>query len=114
MGIPEFDGHSWFGFRVKRNADEGDVVSFAPGWGLDQQISLPARLDSKTNTFFLRFQSSRVSASVNGQEIIKDSAVPQYTRVPDREFLLGLGAFNDMNDTVIRYHDVQVREVRLR
>ena len=39
-----------------------------------------------------------------------DKVKPQDSiRVAPREILLGLGAYNDMNETVIRYRNVRVR-----
>ena len=43
--------------------------------------------------------------------MFKGVELPRDKSVPTNEFYLGLGAFNDMNTTVIRYHDVQVRKL---
>ncbi len=113
MGLPQFGYLGWYGFRIKRNRDEGDVASFAAGWST-RQISKPVTLNSETNTFYLRFQNGLVSATVNDEPIIKDIKLPEIPGVPTNEMLVGLGAYNDTNDTVIRYRNVQIRSLATR
>lgn len=110
MGLPQFNFYNWYAFRVKRNQDEGDVASFSLQWTANQQ-SARAALDNFTNTFYFRFQNGKVSASVNDQEVLKEVAPPQEIAVATNEFLLGVGAYNDSNDTVIRYRKLQVRSL---
>jgi hypothetical protein len=110
MGIPEQDNYNWYGFRVKRNDNEGDVAAFSQHW-TKRQIVAPAPLDSHTNTFAFRFQDGRVTASVNGTEVFKGVPPPRQSYVTTNEFFLGIGAFNDVNNTVIRYRNLQVRRL---
>jgi hypothetical protein len=110
MGMPQFGYLGWYGFRMKRNADEGDVVAFAQGWSTTQLVK-PVTLNSDTNSFTFRFQGGLVSATVNGQTIFKNAKPPYNDKVPKKECLLGLGAYNDANETVIRYRNVQVRKL---
>lgn len=114
MGLPDWDTASWYSFRIKRNNDEGDVSSLADGWGKRHQRLSPVSLNATTNSFSLRLQGDKVSATVNGVEMFKGVELPKNKSVPTNEFYLGLGAFNDMNTTVIRYHDVQVRKLPAR
>ena len=107
MGLPQYENYGWYGFRIKRNAFEGDVSSFSQNW-TSKQVVAPVSLDDYTNTFDFRFQNGLVSASVNNQKVF-DNVVPPDANVATNEFLLGLGAVNDMNDTVIRYRGVQAR-----
>jgi len=53
-----------------------------------------------------------VTASVNGVEIFHQAAPPVGLSVPDNSYLLGLGAFSDSDDNVIRYRNVQVRQLQ--
>jgi hypothetical protein len=108
MGLPEFDAYGWNAFRIKRNSNEGEIASFSQHW-TSQQVSSPVTL-SKSNTFTLRCRDGKVSASVNNKEIFKEVTEPENYVITTNEFFLGLGAFNDMNTTVIKYHDVQVRK----
>jgi hypothetical protein len=110
IGIPEPESWGWDAFRVKRNDDEGDIACFAQGWS-KKQIYGPAKLNSNTNSFQFRFQAGKVSASVNGREIFKEVNPPENWYFSTNEVYLGLGAFNDMNDTVIRYNHIQVHQL---
>jgi hypothetical protein len=110
MGLPQFGHDNWYSFRIKRNADEGEVASFARHWTRPELVARP-KLNNFTNTFYLRFQNGRVTATVNDQEVFHEATPPQAITVATNGFFLGLGAFNDMNDTVIRYRGVQVRSL---
>jgi hypothetical protein len=110
IGIPEPDSWGWDAFRVKRNDDEGDIACFAQGW-TKHQIYGPAKLNSNTNSFQFRFQAGKVSASVNGREIFKEVEPRDNWYFSTNEIHLGFGAFNDMNDTVIRYGHIQIHQL---
>ena len=110
MGVPQYENNNWYGFRIKRNTDEGDLTSFSQHWST-RQLTAPVPLDSRTNTFDLRFHHGRVTATVDGQNVFHAVQTPPDIKVNTNEFLLGLGAFNDSNATVIRYRQVQVRKL---
>jgi hypothetical protein len=111
MGLPQFDFFNWDAFRVKRNSDEGDVAAFSEHWSRRQILAHVANLDSLTNSFDLRFQNQQVNASVNGRAVFTDAEPPENDDLSTNEFLLGLGAFNDSNSTVIRYRNVEIRKL---
>jgi hypothetical protein len=108
MGIPQFETYNWYAFRMKRNNDEGNVASFSQHW-TKRQILAPVILDSRTNSFYFRLHDGLISATVDGQEVFKNVEPPKDSYVTTNEFLLGLGAFNDSNSSVIRYRNIQVR-----
>lgn len=110
MGVPQYENYNWYAFRMKRNNDEHDVVSFSQHW-TKRQILATAPLDSRTNTFDVRFEHGRISATVDGREIFQAVAPPRNAYVTTNEFYLGLGAFNDSNSTVIRYRGIQARRL---
>lgn len=110
MGLPQFDSYGWDAFRIKRNTDEGDVASFSEHWTKHQILAPLNNLDSRTNSFDLRFQGGRVTASVNGHEIFTNANPPENYQLATDQFLLGLGAFGDSDSTVIRYRNVEVRK----
>lgn len=110
MGMPDFDGYDWYGFRVKRHDEEGDVVSFSDGWTRDQIVQHLA-LNDVTNSFDFTFQNGKVTAAVNGTKVFNDAEPPINIRVPNNSYLIGLGAFSDSADTVIRYRNVQLRKL---
>ena len=110
MGLPAFDTYGWDAFRIKRNDDEGDVVTFSEHWSRNQILS-PMSLDSRTNSFDFRLQDNKVTAWVNGREVFNHVNPPENYYLSTNVFLVGLGAFNDMNSSVIRYYDVKARKL---
>jgi hypothetical protein len=110
MGVPDFDGFNWYGFRIKRHDEEGDVVSFSEGWSRDQ-IVRQSTLNDVTNSFDFILEGGTVTASVNGAKIFQRALPPTEIRVPSSSFLVGLGAFSDSSDSVIRYRHVQLRRL---
>ncbi len=110
MGEPDPRSYDWYGFRMKRNDVEGDVTSFALGWSTLQALE-HVTLNDKQNSFTFRFQGGKGSATLNGKEIFRDAVPPRAVDFSHQEVHLGVGAFNDMNDTVIRYRNVQVRRL---
>jgi hypothetical protein len=108
MGLPNLHTYSWHAFRIKRNDIEGQLATLSEGWSRSQ-VYQKLDLSSERNAFVFRYQRGRASASVNGHEVFKDAPPPRGVHASRRDFLLGIGAFNDMNDTVIRYRNLQVR-----
>ena len=108
MGIPQFESQAWYGFRMKHNAEEGDVVSVGRGWST-RELRSNAALNSVTNSFYIRVNRGLVNVTVNDTAVFKDAKLPEAYGVPTDDRLVGLGAFNDSNRTVIRYRNVQVR-----
>lgn len=112
VGLPELNSSEWYAFRLRRNEAEGDRLSFSRGW-TTQQIARPTALLDGVNRFHFRHQHEKVTASVNGQELLTDASRPRAIALPHPEYRLGLGAFNDRNDTVICYRNVKVRRVNV-
>ena len=110
MGVPDYDGYNWYGFRIKRHDEEGDVVCLSRGWSR-QQIAQHLVMNDITNSFDFIFQDGKITASVNGVEMFNQAIPPVTISVPDNSYLVGLGAFNDGPDTVIRYRGVQLRKL---
>lgn len=110
MGVPDFDGYEWYGFRLKRHDEEGDVVCFAQGWSR-RQIVRHVILDDVTNSFDFTLQSGKVTALVNGVKVFDQAAVPANLYVAGDSWLVGLGAFSDSPDTIIRYRNVKLRKL---
>ena len=48
---------------------------------------------------------------MNGRDIFKEVKPPENRYFSTNEVYLGLGAFNDMNDTVIRYSHIQAHQL---
>jgi hypothetical protein len=116
MGMPDCDSslnsYNWYGFRMKDTADEGEVACFSQGWST-RQVVKPVVVNNGRNTFYFRMMhGNQCSATVNDVQVFNNIGVPNAIRVADGQFLLGLGAFNNNNETVIRYRNVQVRMLR--
>jgi hypothetical protein len=110
IGLPDGGSSTWFGFRMKQNAAEGQVASFSRGW-TTRQVLCPATLNRDgTNTFRFRLRQGKADAWVNGVEVLRQAA-PESKLGLSSDSLLGLGAYNDMNETVIRYRAVKARRI---
>jgi hypothetical protein len=116
IGLPDFDndrnGQNWWGFRVKRHDEEGDIVCFGEGWTL-REIAQRTLLNDKVNTFDLVVSEDHVTATVNGERVISNAPVPSHLNIPEASYFVGLGAFSDSADAVVRYHGVEVRKLSL-
>lgn len=110
IGLPEPEAGDWYAFRIKRNTDEGELAAYAIGW-TKRQVYHPVRLNNVTNSFHLHFRPDRISAFVNGQEIFNQVKPPKNSNFSTNTILLGLGAFNDSNETVVRYRNLKVRQI---
>ena len=110
MGVPDFSGNGWYALRMKRNGVEGEITVFSQGWG-DSEIYQRATVSDKSNAFRFWCQDGMVSSELNGVEVLHEAKLPRAIRVAPDDYLLGVGAFNDMNETVIRYKNLQVRRL---
>jgi len=110
MGTPDVDAYTFHAFRIKRHQQEGDIACFARGWGL-RQIQQRVKLNDGYNSFDFRLDRGHITASVNGDEVFKDAVPKETIDTPDEDMRAGLGAFNDTNDTVIRYRHIQIRKL---
>jgi len=86
------------------------VVSFAQGWSA-WRITKPATFNEKHNSFRFRFQNGQASASVNGKEVLPATEPTRAMRIAAKSFMVGLGAYNDMNSTTLRYQKIQIRRL---
>jgi hypothetical protein len=109
LGLPE-DNEDWYTFRMKRNPTDKEIASFSHGWR-KAEIYQPISLNDGTNTFCLRLDNDTVTASVNGTEVFHSAKSSIKPVTASKDLCLGLGAYNDMNQTVIRYRHVQVRKL---
>jgi hypothetical protein len=110
FGLPQLDSNDWFAFRIKRNPTEGDVAALSDGWTANEIVQ-PVKLNAGTNTFTFHMTRWKVTATVNGQEVLHEVKLPTKSVAMPSQLYVGFGAYNDMNDTVIRYHDVQLKRL---
>ncbi len=110
MGTPDVDAYSFQAFRIQRHEQEGDIACFAEGWGL-RQLTQQAKVNAVRNTFNFRLEKGRITASVNGAEVFASATPKDEFSGPDEDIRAGLGAYNDTNETVIRYRNVRIRKL---
>jgi GYF domain 2 len=110
LGHPDFEDSSWYSFRMKRNPQEQEIAAFANGWSA-KQVYGPVKLDDKRNSFTFRFQHAAATASVNGHEVLHAAKLRSQPEFPANRLLLGIGAYIDSNQTVVRYRNLQVRRL---
>jgi len=110
MGTPDVDAYGFHAFRIKRHQLEGDIACFARGWG-PRQIQQRVKLNDAPISFDFRLDRGHITASVNGDEVFKDAVPKETIDTPGEDVRAGLGAYNDTNDTVIRYRNVQIRKL---
>ena len=114
MGVPdsdtEFKSGAWHGFRMKHNKTEGDVVVLSKGWATPR-VTKKVALNTDRNAFTFRLVNGKVNATLNGKSVISNASLPSKLEFYGNNFYVGLGAFNDTNDTVIRYRNVQIRRL---
>ncbi len=115
MGVPdsdtEFKSGAWHGFRMRHNKTDGDVVVLSKGWA-QPRVTKKVALNTDRNAFTFRLMDGKVSATLNGKSVISNAALPSKLEFYGNNFYVGLGAFNDTNDTVIRYRNVQIRRLQ--
>jgi hypothetical protein len=109
MGLPDGMQSHWYAFRMKRNDTEGQVASFSFGWST-RQVAHPITLNEGRNTFRFVLKNGKADAWVNGTQALQRAA-PEKTLALSRNCFLGLGAYNDMNETLIRYRNVKARRL---
>jgi hypothetical protein len=111
FGLTDLSRSRFLGFRMKNTRDEDQIASVGYGWGRSQ-IKGPALVyTGKTNRFELEFRNGLATVKVNDMIIFHDNPVPRLPPFEAGEFRLGIGAFNDINETVIRYRNVEVRRL---
>jgi hypothetical protein len=110
MGQLDVNDNDWYGFRIKRNQRQGDTACLARAWA-SRQISGAVALNETWNSFRFRFQGGRATAVVNGKEVFTSATAPASIQVAPGNFLLGIGAYNNGNETVVRYRNLRVRKL---
>jgi hypothetical protein len=110
MGVPNTFSFDWYALMIKDNSVEKQVVTFNKAWSA-QRISNPATVKGDRNSFQFRFLRGQASASLNGKQVMPPTAPTPMMWIAPTDFHIGLGAYNDMNTTVIRYRGVQVRRL---
>jgi hypothetical protein len=110
MGMPDSPNSAWYSFRMRRNAAGRDIVSFARGWAPREVANFTPLKDGR-NTFQFQMRTGSADVWLNGNNVMhithRDPSEKSLQLHDD--CMVGLGAYNDMNETVIRYRNVKVR-----
>jgi hypothetical protein len=109
MGLPDSLNSDWYSFRMKRNSGDGQVASFSHGW-TSRQVASRATLNDNRNSFRFTLEDGKADAWVNGIQVLQQAAPGNEANLRD-DCLLGLGAYNDTDETVIRYRNIKVRRL---
>lgn len=111
FGHPDWESWNWYSLRMKSNRDDGPVASVAHGWSRPQYIlNAPIHPDS-ANVFEFRFKKNKATLIINEVTLYENVDIPAWVKVNPEQFRLGIGAFNDSNDTVIRYRKVEIKRL---
>jgi hypothetical protein len=109
MGLPDSMRSEWYAFLVKRNASDRPIASFSRGFSA-QQVAHQAPVADRRNEFRFLLQNGRADAWVNGTQVLHKASPVKNLRLHSGS-LLGIGAYNDMNETVLRYRNVKARRL---
>ena len=109
MGIPDDPSPAWYAFRITRNPPGNDAASFSLGW-TRRELTMPAKLKDGPNTFRFSIVQRRVNAWINDVRTLRVAEEQEQFVLKDN-CMLGLGAYNNTNETVIRYRNVKVRRI---
>lgn len=112
MGLPDSPNSAWYAFRVRRKAEVGDTVIFSRGWASHDGAGGTSLIQGR-NSFQIQIQPANADAWLNGMKVMhitpgnpSSKSLQLYS-----DCMLGLGAPNDMNETVIRYYNVKARRL---
>jgi hypothetical protein len=109
MGLPDNMNSHWFAFRLYRNSVDGSGVVYSSRWGTPRLGENVAVNDH--NVFQFKYADGKADAWVNGNQVLDKAVVSKTISPLTSDCLVGLGAANDGNETVIRYRDVKIRRL---
>ena len=109
FGYPSWKSQDWMSFRIKRNAGEGKVAYLSQH--MYRAAAPPPQIDvANTNTFLVRVQGGKFSATVNGVSIQKDVPLTHgLVRAPDLR--VGFGGYVDENVFSLRFRGIELRRL---
>jgi hypothetical protein len=118
MGMLDFDARFkssyWFALSMRREASQGDRVTFSKG-RKSRQITRKVKFNADRNSFEVRFTNGKLTMSLNGAEVFQDAVLKKgdgkHEEFTGDTFLLGVCALGDSGQTVIRYRNLQVRRI---
>jgi hypothetical protein len=109
MGLPEYYQPEWYGFRIIRDHEHGNMALFDRTY-TTPQLGTPLTVTER-NTFDLVVRSEKVTATVNGQKVFDNAPFPAPIHVHKRNYLLGLGGRGNGGEMIVRYRNLQIRRL---
>jgi hypothetical protein len=110
MGHLDLNTRNWYALRLIKSSGNREYARLSRGWAQPENDK-PVPLKNEGNSFDVRFQNGRFTVVINGQKVFDDAAPPQEISVANNQFLVGFGAYNNRNETVILYRKVQIRKL---
>lgn len=111
FGHPDMESWNWYSFRMKQNRDDGPVATVAHGWSRPQYILNAPILPDNANVFEFRFKNNKATLILNEVTLYENVDIPEWVKVDPEQFRIGIGAFNDSNETVIRYRKLEIKRL---
>lgn len=105
---PSFGSARWSSFRLKNTAHEGQVVYFSKHFA--GPVHVIKRTVPRRNRIRIRSWKGRLSAWIDGEEVVRDYA-PEWTPPFTDAVQVGFGAYVDDNRFSVRYRDVTLRRL---
>jgi hypothetical protein len=110
MGFPMYGSSDWYGVRLRTNARRQGQVSFSKAWSSQEYVQ-GAVVDSSTNSIHLKLVEGKMDVEINGEPVLQNQAPNPQMKIRPNNFVVGVGADNDGNGTVVRYRDLRIRKV---
>jgi hypothetical protein len=85
-------------------------VDFSKAWS-DLKYVQGTAVHPSTNLIHLKFRENKLDVQVNGESVVQDHAPNARMRIRPENFLVGVGAQNEGDDTTVRYHNLRIRKV---
>jgi hypothetical protein len=111
MGLPDNMDSEWFAFRLCRNAVNGSGASFGHRWG-EPRGGRNFDVKEQRNTFQFKYENGKVNAWINDNQVFHDAKLPEPTTPLGSTSMVGLGAANEGQETVVRYRGVKIRKLQ--
>lgn len=110
FGMPGSTAGDWYGLRIKTNATEMAVGSFARAWARSKDT---VAVDLQpVNQLKLIVDSGRVQGWVNGTLVVDESDFDRRGIAAHENTLVGIGAYEDQNRVEVRYRSLKVRRLK--
>jgi hypothetical protein len=109
FGDPRKKGSDWLSFRIKKTQQEGEVAYFSENFYVPEKSHI-IQFQNK-NTFLLQSWTGKLNAYLNDKIVEEGETLPESFSRANSPGLIGFGGYYDQNETVVRFHNIQVRKL---